>query len=227
MKKTSHAVIFDWNGTLIADTTLCVRGTNQVLAFFDLPPVTTEAYQEAYTVPLLEMYQQFGCNRKEIIERQQEFFSVFVRHYREKEDRLRLRKGARGALQALKTKNHHVAVLSNYTVSGITKQTDRLKITPLFDAVLANAPHENPIAKKGKGDRLKTFVEERGIQSALIVGDTMEEIEIAHDYGFLAVAVSGGTCTAARLKKAKPEFLISHLEELPEIAKKVFERSGQ
>lgn len=225
MSPSQKAVIFDWNGTILADTRLCLASLNKTLSTFGVSPVSLPAYQDAYVVPFVHMYKRFGCDEGELRERQKELFETFAEHYEKNEKKLRLRKGARAALDSMKARGYTTGVLSNYTTRRIAEQAKRFRIAHCFDAVLANDQAEPVFYEKGKGERLKDFVEEREIKRALIVGDTPEEIEIAHAYGYPGVAITDGVCSVARLRAARPDFLIRSLDEMEEIAKKVFERS--
>jgi phosphoglycolate phosphatase-like HAD superfamily hydrolase len=53
------------------------------------------------------------------------------------------------------------------------------------------------------------------------VGDTPEDLEMAKAAGVQAVAVLGPFPTARRLRAARPEFLLKHLDELPALLRKI------
>ncbi len=224
MTPSRCAVIFDWNGTILADTSLSVFATNETLGFLGLPPVTLAQYRDAYDMPLWRMYQAFGCKETEILERKAEIFGTFAEHYEKSVHRIRPRKGARQTLGALKERKNKLALLSNYTVDRISKQAKRLGLLESFDSILANQDGGEILHKKGKGERLRAFIETHETEKALIIGDTPEEIEIAHAYGYVGVAIKDGVCSLPRLRAAKPDFLIGSLEEIPAIAEKVFGR---
>lgn len=222
MSPSRHAVVFDWNGTLLADTALCVQATNKVLERFGLPHITIARYRAEYTVPLHLMYRAFGCTEEMVIDRQQELIDIFRGHYEPRAHKLRPRRGASKALAALKARGHSTAILSNYTKDSITAQVARLGLSAHFDALLTSDSITQVFMRGGKGERLKAFVEVQNTKKAIIVGDTVEEVQIARDYGYVAVALADGVCSASRLKAAKPDFLITSLEALPDIAQKVF-----
>jgi phosphoglycolate phosphatase len=228
MSPTRQSVIFDWNGTLLADTALCLRTTNQTLALFGVKPVTMARYRQEYTMPLNQMYIAFGCDPQEIQERNAELVAAWGAYYNEHKNSLRLRRGAKETVHHIKERGHKVAILSNYTTPDIISKAMRHDMAHHFDAVLANHPDEaaNVMLKRSKGERLKAFVETHEIQKALLVGDTPEEIEIAHAYGYLGVALTDGVCSTARLGAAKPDFMIRSLTEMPEIVESVFGKGG-
>ncbi len=58
-------------------------------------------------------------------------------------------------------------------------------------------------------------------KEVVIVGDTLEEIEIAKNFGCYAVAITGGHNSTSRLKAMKPDFLLHNLSELKKIIVKL------
>jgi len=224
MSPDKQAVIFDWNGTLFADTKCAVAATNAAIPLFGAKPATLQKYQDEYAMPLLDFYIRLGCDRADLEQRMDELFVVWAGHYEANVHKAGLRRGARAVLKELKANNYRAAILSNHTVSSITKQTKRLGVFERFDAVLANGDHEfkDIMHKADKGSRLKAFKETHDLQKALVVGDSPEEIEIAHHYGFLGVGIAGGFCSASRIRAAKPDFMINSLTEMPAIVRRVF-----
>ena len=51
----------------------------------------------------------------------------------------------------------------------------------------------------------------------MIVGDSVEEIEIAREQGLISVAITGGCASEDRLRGEKPDYLIHSLHELKPI----------
>lgn len=224
MSPERGAIVYDWNGTLLADTKLCVEGNNATFAALGLPHVSISHFRSVYEVPLVRMYVKLGAREDEVLRRMDELGKIFVAHYEKHASRLRARKGAFAALQELDRRGHKQAVLSNYISTYITPQAQRLKFMPFFSALLTNDAVEAVYEKGGKGKRLKAFFDKQDIERAIVIGDTAEEISIARDYGAVGVAIAGGMASTASLRAAKPDYLIGTLHELPAIATKVFGR---
>ncbi|MEX0596714.1 MAG: HAD hydrolase-like protein, partial [Candidatus Paceibacterota bacterium] len=55
----------------------------------------------------------------------------------------------------------------------------------------------------------------------LIVGDTIEEVQIARHLGALVCSITHGNCSTNRLKEAKPDYLISDLGQIVNIVRKI------
>jgi phosphoglycolate phosphatase-like HAD superfamily hydrolase len=56
------------------------------------------------------------------------------------------------------------------------------------------------------------------------VGDTPEDVEMAEAAGVRAIAVLGPFPTARGLRKARPEFLLRGLHELPGLLRNMYAR---
>lgn len=228
MNPSRCAVIFDWNGTLLADTRLMLRATNATLATLNKEPVSMEAYRAAYNIPFDQMYVSFGCTKEEVHARQAEVFETYGLCYESGANALRTRRGASELLSALKESGHKTAILSNYVVDKIEPQAERLGLLSHFDAILANrSEYKDTLKKCTKGERLQAFIEAHKTERALIVGDTVEEIEIARQYGFMSIAIENGSCTRSRLRQCKPDFQVGSLRQIMPIVRRVFAKGGQ
>jgi phosphoglycolate phosphatase-like HAD superfamily hydrolase len=224
MSKEATVVCFDWNGTLLADTLHCLRATNTVLKHLGKQPVSIDHYRRHCVVPIANMYRVFGCGEKELQERKEEIHEIWNGVYDKHTRTARLRRGARVMLQILRELDHTAIILSNHTVENIAGHTKRLGIHGHFDRILANDAMGQAFLNKGKGEKLRPYLA-GGTAKGLVVGDTVEEIEIAHAHNMLAVAITDGVCSTQRLRDAKPDFLIGSLTEIPAIAERVFSRS--
>ncbi|MGE4350767.1 MAG: HAD family hydrolase [Bdellovibrionales bacterium] len=224
LRADQQAVIFDWNGTLLSDIHRAVEATNAAIALLGVPPSGVRRYQQLYEMPLKKLYLRLGCDERELEARQDEVFSVWGSYYEENGQNLRLRRSAKSVLTQLKERGHRTAILSNHTVKIIAGYVERFGMTALFDKILANACHEltDIMHKADKGSRLKSFVDEHDVRQAIVIGDSAEEIEIAHAYGFVGVGIAGGYYSPERLQKADPDFIIHRLDQLPAIVDRVF-----
>jgi len=55
-------VIWDWNGTLVDDTWLCVEIMNKSLEKRKLKKITIEDYRQKFKFPVKEYYRELGFN---------------------------------------------------------------------------------------------------------------------------------------------------------------------
>lgn len=208
-------VVFDWNGTLFADSAAAVHGANARLAFLGLPTVTLKQYREAFEMPAANTYINLGVDPELLKTNYVELAKAFHETYEERAKRVRTRSGTRQVLRYLDQHKVSKIIFSNHTVVGIEYQLRRLKIAHHFDAVLAN---EDILIShhKGKKHRLIEYLQATKFKpdEVLIVGDSPEEVHIGKELGLKTVALTGGFTDTKRLKATKPDVLIHKLHDL-------------
>jgi phosphoglycolate phosphatase-like HAD superfamily hydrolase len=216
-------VAFDWNGTLIADTQTVVDCTNKQLKVFGNKKISIIIYRQTFEIPVNKFFQNIGLDPKIIEKKYKKSGDVFHREYEIKVQNLRTRSGSKKLLEWLKNKKVKSVIFSNHATHRIKEQTDRLKISGFFDAILANYNTHDSYTIKGKEKRLIDYLKREKIKHSeiLIIGDTDEEIIIGRDMGSKTVAITGGHSTTKRLRAEKPDYLINNLGEIVEIIKKL------
>ena len=212
-------VAFDWNGTLLSDVELSILGTNYTAQKLGAKPINKKKYRDYFDVPVWILYEKLGIPQK-ILEAkhdliQNSFHAIYEKH----EYKLRTRSNTRQILNWLKENNIPTGIFSNHTQDGIEKQTNRLKITHYFTTIIANSLKSGAIKGRNKEEKLKLYLVENSIdpKTVLVVGDSIEEIEISHALGTKSVSITGGYCSKARLIDKKPDYLISNLIQIKEI----------
>jgi phosphoglycolate phosphatase-like HAD superfamily hydrolase len=212
--------VFDWNGTLLADTQAVVEGANKEFAVVNIPPITITQFREHYKVPLTDYYQKLGITSEMHRANSAEMAKAFHSYYEPRVARARTRAGTKDTLAQLKKDKISCVILSNHTMEGVYLQLERLKLTKYFDAVLANEVIGGAHFK-GKKDRLVEYLKTHNVNAGhtVIVGDTEEEVNIGRELGLHTSAITGGHSSTARLKAVKPEFLIHNIKELLRIIK--------
>lgn len=209
-------VVFDWNGTILADTAVVVAAINfGEMPILNHPPISVANYQTIYDIPLHHYYQALGVSNKDHEKHAAALSEGFHNHYEQLVGKTRTRPGARHALDVLHAKNIQRIILSNHITDRITEQLERLKLAHHFEYILANE-HSGLVHRTGKQHRLEKYLEEHNIPATdvVIVGDSLEEIRIAHALGAKVISITGGTCSRKRLQKAKPDRIISSLFQL-------------
>lgn len=211
-------VVFDWNGTLLADTVALVAGVNARLKYMGYPEVSIQKYREFFKIPASEAYKNLGIDEEKLYENIEEHSAIFHKQYEASASKNRTRAGTRQVLQFLHDANITSIILSNHNVKAITMQLERLKIEKYFDTILANSDLHSAYLK-GKKDRLVEYLSNQDFKpnEVLIIGDTEEEIEIGKELGLHTVGITGGSSTAKRLKSAHPDVLIHKLHDLIDI----------
>lgn len=218
----ARLVVFDWNGTLLADTGACLDADNHVLRHFGGKPVSLKEFRATFTIPAISFYAAHGCDRERLGRESKELGEVFHGFYERRATRVRSRRGAKHLLEWLRKNGAQSVILSNHTVNGIESQLRRLGLKELVGAVLANTELDTSMKARNKAERLEDYIRSGGFEKrdVMIVGDTTEEIELGRKIGIKTVAITGGYYSTARLRKAKPDYLINSLDELTKIVHK-------
>ena len=217
MTATQKHIVFDWNSTLLDDLGALHDCTNLLLQGAGHAPVTLEFFQAHYDIPFQTLYRNLGLADHQVDHLIDANNRIFHDHYEPLADQADLRFGARDLLH---TAHHHGVrnyILSNHLVDPIRTQLRRLEIEHFFADVLAYADREAQRQRAmTKGESLRHFMTQQGIagQPAMIVGDSVEEIEIARDQGMISVAITGGCVSEQRLRAANPDYVIHNLHEL-------------
>jgi phosphoglycolate phosphatase len=212
--------VFDWNGTLLADTKPAWVASNKCLEFYGRPPITLRQQRETFDFPIIHYYKRNGCDIDRVLATKDEANDVFHTAYDALAARARTRAGARGLLDWLKERSVVSIILSNYLVPKIEHHLRRLGIEGYFAHISANTCNGTTIlSSTSKKERLSDFMIKRGFTpaQAFIIGDSMEEPEIGRALGLTSIGITGGCITEKRLRHARPDHVIGHLEEVKSI----------
>lgn len=216
-------VAFDWNGTLFSDTFSCLEGTNEELKYLGLETVSLKTYQKYFDVPVKRMYLSLGVDEKVYNLNLNELAKIFHSFYEQRVLKVRTRRNTKKLLNWLLASNIDSIIFSNHIDFQISKQLERLKIEKYFKKVIANSHIGTSQEIRAKKDKLKNYIVNNKIpfKNILIVGDTIEEIEIGKELKVKTIAITGGNCSTNRLKAENPDYLIDNLIEIIPIVKEL------
>ena len=210
--RTRHfdLIVFDWDGTLFDSTSLIVQCIQAACADLglDVPSAADAAYviglglHDAlhHAVPGLppERYPDLGRR--------------YRHHYFARQHELVLFPGTLEMLQALKDRNHWLAVATGKSRRGLDEALSHAQLSGMFDATrtadeTAGKPH--PLM-------LQELMAEFGAASArtLMIGDTTHDLQMAVNAGVGAVGVSYGAHHHESFESLQPLFVAHSTEEL-------------
>ncbi|MBI4035597.1 HAD family hydrolase [Candidatus Daviesbacteria bacterium] len=209
-------VAFDWNGTIFSDTVACLESVNQVLKLLSLKSVTLTDFQNHFDVPVVKTYLGLGIPEDMLNKKAKDIVNVFHSSYEPRATKVRTRAYAKQLLEWLSKNNIKSIIFSNHIDEPIKKQLKRLKIEKYFSEIIANSELNSSFNGRNKHEKLKNYLAASKLSpdEVLIVGDTIEEIEIGKDIRAIAVALTGGNCSTIRLKEHQPDYLINSLKEV-------------
>jgi phosphoglycolate phosphatase len=207
-------VIFDWNGTLLADAGAVWKANNDVLAAFGSQPISMSTLRETWDIPLIDFYVRHGCDRARMEANLGQLDQVFAQGYQSLTAHARTRAGARQLLAWLGAHNVKRVILSNYTTQGISVQLKRLRLLQQADLVLGNESLDGAVIRRNKEEKLVSYLARvRSRNRVVIVGDGPEEVDIGRQAGIWTIAIGGGICSTRRLQAKRPHFLVDSLHQ--------------
>jgi len=216
-------IVFDWNGTLLADARASWLAGNTCLEYYGAQPISFLQYRQSFTFPILHFYKKNGLSVDHILEHKDGANKVFQAEYERLAKNARLRKGAREQLHWLQANGYDAIILSNHITEKIAEHVHRLKIGAYFKTISAHDCDGTTIMEHTtKSERLKTYMKAYGYTSedTYIIGDSTEEPEIARLLGLTSIGITDGYITDSRLKKAEPDYIIHNLQALRDILRK-------
>jgi phosphoglycolate phosphatase len=211
-------VILDWNGTLLADSRASWLAANRSLAALGAVPITLATYRETLQIPIVDFYIRHGCSRALIELQMEDLLRTFHEEYERLAAQSRTRRGARRLLSWLGRHGIRRVILSNHVQERISRHLERLRLSGHVDLLLGNERPHVVMARRSKEDRLTSYLgRAQARHRVAIIGDGVEEIEVGRRAGIWTVAISDGTVSVARLRAARPDFLVGSLPEAMEV----------
>lgn len=188
-------IIWDFNGTLLADVQLSVDADNYVFDQLGLPRITVEEYRSHMTMPVRDFYAALGIDLNvhtyETIGRL--WLGMFNAHAVE----AGLVPGALELVKRLNDKGYTQSVLSASYEPSLRAQCEALGLTPYMRAV--NGQSDETAERKTVIGRHQ--LEALGIrgEDAVLVGDMLADAELARELGTACVLVPWGHNDLERL----------------------------
>lgn len=142
----------------------------------------------------------------------------------EQEDMLALDKVIPGVKNVLKhlSKDHTLILVTlRKNIDTARKQIKQLGIDSYFSTVLIGGERVGEQTYDAKTRMIKDEIQLSGQPGSILVGDTEGEIVAAKNLGLRSVAVLGGIRSKNYLQRFEPDYMISHIRELPAIISEI------
>ncbi len=211
-RRLLEGVLFDWDGTLIDSYH---ADTSAYLAMFKEMGISwgLEELEKHYSPNWYQVYRAAKLPRKLWHEADCAWRTHYAKH------RPKLISGARRVLTQISRK-HALGLVTSGDRDRVLRQLREFGLTRLFSARVCSGdtrrkkPHPEPL-------RLAMQQMELEPASCAYIGDAPQDVEMARRAGVLVIGVLGPFPTEKRLRAARPEFLISSLEELPDVLRRL------
>lgn len=191
-------IIWDWNGTLLDDAHLAVDCMNQVLRKRDLPVLTMDRYQEVFTFPVSDYYQEVGFDFS------QEPFEIpameFIDQYNQLVWDCSLHEETLPALNYFKSRGMRQCILSAMQQDTLNQCLTHYEIAHFFEQVSGLDDHyANSKLETGRWMISKLALQPHEL---LLVGDTLHDLEVASALGCPCILVGNGHQSQERLRRS-------------------------
>lgn len=203
-------IIWDFNGTLMDDTWLCLEVMNSMLSQRGLSALALEQYSEIFDFPVQEYYQRAGWDLVRYPFEQ--LSNEFMAGYHARKLECSLHQDAEIVLGKLQSRGTPQSVISAAEQSMVQDLLGYYQIGHFFISARGLDNHH----AAGKSAIGVAWVQELGIdpQKILMVGDTVHDYEVATAMQTDCVLVSGGHHSRRRLEATGAK-VYDRLEQIP------------
>ena len=201
-------IIWDWNGTLLNDTSLCTQILNESLRKRDIPEITVQQYKQKFLFPIKTFYESIGFDfDKEPFENSNnEFNAGFVDQFKS----LALQPFAKDTIIKFSEKKITQTILSASRQDRLKEQVNFFDITQYLQHVVGT----NNLYAHGKeyeGEELLLTLDIPE-EETIIIGDTLLDSSVAKYLKIDCALVSNGHNDIKRLKETGA-FTFSDIKE--------------
>ena len=188
-------IMWDWNGTLLDDTWLCVEVLNGILTAEDKEPITIDDYRMHFGFPVIRYYEHLGFETDEL-----SFAEVsrrFISAYEERWLECHLQPGADHWLKRLSDLGVSQSVLSAAKQEALEFGVNHFGLRRHFQALVGL----DNIYAAGKIELGKRWIAQLDWEPSeiLLVGDTLHDHEVAEAMGTDCVLFTHGHHPVERL----------------------------
>ncbi|QQS52069.1 MAG: HAD family hydrolase [Bacteroidota bacterium] len=212
MKPLPKLIFWDWNGTLLNDTGVCVQAMNDMLSKRKMPTIEEGYYKSVFGFPVKHYYQHLGFRFEQ--ENFEDLSVEFIENYQQHFHRASIQPYTVETLTHFKNKGVRQVIVSAMEQGMLNKQVEEAKLNVFFEEVLGI----QNIFAESKTHLALEFLANNSIESEsmLFVGDTLHDKEVSDALGIQAVLVSNGHQSASRLR-VNGNLVINNLKSLLDI----------
>jgi len=189
-------LIWDWNGTLFDDVSLCIESINYLLKTQKLPVLANkEAYQRVFRFPIIQYYKAIGFDFQQ---RSFEQLAIdYMEYYQPRSLSCSLYNGALDYLSCYKDKGYRQVLLSASKKEYLMKQVQQFPLQPYFHDILAL----DNIHAYSKAELACAYIEQQGLlpEQLIFIGDSVHDYEVAQAVKASCILIANGHEHRSRL----------------------------
>ncbi len=181
-------VIFDFNGTVLDDTEVCLKAENMTIEHYGLQrePLTMDEYLHIFTFPVKDYYEAVGFDWSKYSF--EEVGAYWFEWYRRLRDEYRVHDGVVEILKKNRVSGNRNILLSASSLKELKLQLKELGIEDLFDEVLGRGD----IYAGSKIDVALDWIRDKDPADCLMIGDSLHDLETARAMKVDCVLVARG-----------------------------------
>ncbi|MGW0791822.1 HAD family hydrolase [Streptomyces sp. NPDC002911] len=198
-KHRTH-LVWDWNGTLLDDIHAVLGATNAAFAEVDVEPLTLEQYRETYCVPIPTFYERL-MGRLPTPAEWERMDGLFHRHYTEQRVGCGLTEGVEELLARWQSGGRSQSLLSMYGHEHLVPVVRGYGIERHFIRVDGRTGPSGG-SKAQHMERHFAVLGDVAPESAVVIGDAVDDAVAAAHVGARAVLYTGGSHSRSSLEAA-------------------------
>lgn len=189
-------IVWDWNGTLLDDTTAALNAFNVQLEKRALKPISLDFYRDHFAFPVKPFYALCGVDlaHEDWDRIAAEYHEAYAREPKE------LNREAIAALERAKAKGYRQCVLSALRQDLLEAALARYQIRDYFEFVYG----VDNLDGSSKLARAKELVSVLSSDFTTLIGDALHDAEVAAELNLPCILVATGGHSAARLRAVAP-----------------------
>jgi len=211
-EKKFDLIVFDWDGTLMDSTALIVASIQAACA--DLGVAVPSREQAAYVIGL-----SLQDAMREVVPDMDEAGSQrlvesYRKHYLARDNETVLFEGIREMLEDLRGRGYQLAVATGKARRGLSRVLEYSGLGPLFHATRC----ADESFSKPHPAMLLELMDELFVDAGrtVMVGDTTHDLQMAHNAGTHALAMTYGAHPAQALQQENPLAMFDSAKQLRE-----------
>ena len=188
-------IIWDWNGTILDDSWLCVNVINSILKEKRIPVISEEIYSEKFTIPIRDFYTSIGISFDK--ESYSELTELFFHLYESEIHKCVIRPVVIKIIRELANSEANQFLLSLTKEKNLLKAVSHFDLGIYFCSISGLADHKGS-SKVSIG--MKLMVENNIINNeTLLIGDTIHDFHVANSLKVDCVLIPSGYQSISRL----------------------------
>ncbi len=203
-----RAVLFDWDGTLVDSAAASLRSYVTLFASYGIA-YGPDDFERSYSPNWHRTYEMIGLPREKWDEADERWLALYA------DEANALLPGARESLARL----HAAGLVQGLVTSGsrprVERDIARVAVDRFFGVVVCSGDTPN---RKPHPEPLQLALTRLQVEpaTAVYLGDSPEDIEMARAAGVFAIGIPGAFPNRTALAASSPDLLVSSLDECVE-----------